>query len=133
MAFVHGKNTYFSINAVDLSAYTNASDLTRGADKHDTTTYGQDGHTYAGGLLDTSGSAEGIYDNTAGTGPRAVLRALVGTTVALIRRPEGTGVGKPQDAATVLIEEYVETSPVADMVKWSVKFSVSGTVTSTTQ
>jgi len=133
MAFVHGKNTYVSLNAVDLSAYTNSSELSRGADSHDTTTYGQTAHTFAGGLLNHSASMEGIYDNTASVGPRAAIVALVGTNVTMVRRPEGTGVGKPQDSATVLVQEYVETSPVADMVKWSVKLQVSGAITATTQ
>jgi hypothetical protein len=133
MAFVHGKNTYISVNAGDISAYTNSSDLSRQADLHDTTTYGQDGHTFAGGLANATGSIEGIYDNTAGSGPRAVLRPIIGQAVTLIRRPEGTGAGKPQDTATVLVQEYVETAPVADMVKWSAKLQVSGVVTASTQ
>jgi hypothetical protein len=133
MAFVHGKTTYVSLNAVNLSAYANSSELTVGADQHDTTTYGQTGHTFAGGLTNSTASLEGIYDSTASVGPRAAILALVGTNVTFIRRPEGTGTGKPQDSATVLVGEYTESSPVADYVKWSVKLQVSGAITSTTQ
>jgi hypothetical protein len=133
MAGVHGSKTYVSINGADLSTYTNNSDLTRGADSHDVTGYGSDDHVFQGGLKKGSASMEGTYDSTAGTGPRAVLRPLYGTVVPFVRRPEGTGVGKPQDACNVLVEEYVETAPVADMIKWSVKLTVSGPITSTTQ
>lgn len=133
MAFVHGKNTYISVNGSDLSAYTNTSELTREADEHDVTTYGKNAHVVSGGLLGGKASMSGIYDNTAGTGPRAVLRPLVGTVVPLVRRPEGTGAGKPQDAASVHVKTYVETNPVADMVAWSAELTLSDVVTSTTQ
>jgi hypothetical protein len=133
MAFVHGKNTYLSLDGDDLSAFTTESELERTSDKHDVTTYGKNSHVYAGGLLDGKAGAQGIYDNTAGTGPRAVIEPLIGTLVTLVRRPEGTGTGKPQDSVQVLVEKYVETSPVADMVKWAVELQPSDDVTTTSQ
>lgn len=133
MAFVHGKNTFISLNGADLSIYVNTSDLKRGADEHDLTTYGKNAHVVGGGLLNGSASMGGLYDNTAGTGPRAVVRPLIGTTVPLIRRPEGTGTGKPQDSVNVLVKSYVETNPVADFVAWSCEMTLSDVVTSTTQ
>lgn len=132
MTFVHGKDTYISLNAVDLSAFCNASDLTRKADKHDVTTYGKDDHVYSGGLGDGEGNISGVYDNGA-AGPRDTIEPLIGTVVTLIRRPEGTGSGLPQDSVSVLVEEYVETNPVADMVTWSAKLQLSDAVTSTNQ
>jgi len=132
MAFVHGKNTVITLDGDDLSAFTNTSELTRGADSHDVTCYGKNDHVFSGGLGKGSASMGGVYDNTA-TGPRAVIEPLVGTLVTLIRKPDGTGAGKPQDSVSVLVEEYVETSPVADMVSWSVKLLMSDAVTSTTQ
>lgn len=132
MAFVHGKNTYISLNGADLSAFTNTSDLTRTADKHDVTTYGKNSHVYQGGLGDGAASMGGIYDNTA-TGPRDIIEPLIGQNVTLIRRTEGTGSGRPQDSVNVLVEEYVETNPVADMVTWSCKLQLSDEVTSTDQ
>lgn len=41
MAFVHGKDTFISLNGSDLSTYTNTSELSRSADRHDVTTYGK--------------------------------------------------------------------------------------------
>lgn len=133
MAFVHGKSTYVSLNGADLSAFVNKSDLNREADEHDVTTYGKNAHVVNGGLLGGKASIEGFYDNTAGTGPRAVIRPLIGTVVTLIRRPEGTGVGKPQDSVSVHVKNYVESNPVADMVTWSADLTLSDVVTSTTQ
>lgn len=133
MSFVHGKNTFISVNGADLSTFVNTSDLKRGSDEHDLTTYGKNAHVVGGGLLNGSGSMAGIYDNTAGTGPRAVLRPLIGQVVPIIRRPEGTGSGKPQDSVQALVKEYVETNPVADYVAWSCQLTLSDSVTSTTQ
>lgn len=133
MTFVHGKNTVVILDGDDLSAFTRTSNLERSADKHDVTTYGKNDHVYQGGLGDGAASMAGIYDNTASTGPRGVIEPLVGQVVTLIRRPEGTGTGKPQDSVSVLVEKYVETNPVDDMVTWSVELQPSDAVTSTTQ
>lgn len=132
MTFVHGKNTYVSLNGVNLSAFTTSSQLEKTADKHDVTTYGQTTHIYGGGLLDGTGSLSGVYDNGV-AGPRAAILPLLGTTTTLVRRPDGTGSGKAQDSVTVLVEKYVETNPVADQVTWSCDFQLSGPVTTTAQ
>lgn len=132
MAFVHGKDTFVSLNGSDLSTYSDKSDFGRKADKHDVTTFGADDHVYQGGLGDGSASISGTYDNTA-SGPRDVIEPLIGTNVTFIRRPEGTGSGLPQDSVDVLVEEYTESSAVADYVKWSVTLQPSGAVTSTNQ
>jgi len=132
MAFIHGKDTFISLNASDLSAFCNTSTLTRSADSHDVTTYGADDHVFVGGLGNGTCAIGGIYDNGA-TGPRDVIEPLVGTVVTLIRRPEGTGSALPQDSVSVLVTNYVETSPVADMVTWTAQLQLSGAVTSSNQ
>lgn len=132
MAFQHGKSTVIKLNGADLSAFCNTSTIDRGADKHDVTTYGKNSHVYSGGLGDGTASMAGIYDNTA-VGPRDVIRPLVGTVVTLIRQPEGAGAGKAQDVVSVLVEKYVETSPVADMVSWSCEMQLSDAINATDQ
>lgn len=132
MAFVHGKNTYISLNAVDLSAFTNQSEFGREADTHDVTCYGKNDHVFKGGLGNGTASMSGIYDDTA-TGPRDTIEPLIGTNVTLIRRPEGTGSGKPEDSVNVVVKSYKETSPVADMVAWAAELQLSDAVTSTNQ
>lgn len=132
MAFVHGRNTFVSVDGDDLSVYTTQSDFERNSDEHDTTTYTKNAHCYSGGLLGGTFTMSGIYDNTA-AGPRDVLEPLIGTVVTVIRRPEGTGSGLPQDSFGGLLKKYNESSPVADMVKWSADFTVSDDVTSTNQ
>lgn len=132
MAFKHGKDTVISLNAVDLSAFTDTSELNRSADLHDVTTYGKSSHVKVGGLLDAKATMSGTYDDGA-TGPRATIEPLIGTTVTLIRKPVGTGAGKPQDSVSVVVVGYVETNPVADMVKWSCEMECTDEVTSSAQ
>lgn len=133
MAFVHGKSTYVSLDAQDLSAFCDSVAFNRAADSHDVTTFGRNSHTYRGGLLDGTSTITGKYDNTALTGPRAVVQPLLGTNVELIYRPEGTGTGKPEDAVEVLVTAYEQTNPVADMVTFSITLQLSGDVASSVQ
>lgn len=133
MAFIHGRKTFVSLAGTNLSTYTTTSQLEKNADSHDVTTYGQDAHVFQGGLLNGAASMGGIYDSTAVSGPRALIEPLVGTNVQFIRQPEGVGTGRPQDKVAVLVQKYVETSPVADMVTWTVDLQPSGTIDSTPQ
>lgn len=133
MAKIHGKSTYVSLDGDDLSTYSTNLEFGRTADSHDVTTFGNNSHVYQGGLGDGTATLTGIYDNTAVTGPRAVIEPLIGTTTVLIRRPEGTGSGRPQDSVDVVVTAYNETSPVADMVTWTADLQLSGEVTSTVQ
>lgn len=130
MAFVHGKNSEVSLNAVDLSAFVNNTAFNRSADSHDTTTYGQTGHTFQGGLTNGTCTLTGIYDD--GTaGPEVTIVPLIGTVVELIWKPEGTGTGRPIRTVDVLVTGYDETSPVADMIAWSATLQLSGAVADT--
>lgn len=132
MAFIHGKGSVYLLNAVDLSAFSNNVEFKRTADKHDVTTFGKNSHVYQGGLGDGTATLSGIYDDGA-AGPRATIEPLVGTVVAFVHRPEGTGAGKPQDTVQVLVEGYTETEAVADMVMWSADLQLSGDVTTVDQ
>ena len=133
MARVHGKGTFVSLGGDDISEYSNNSQIEINADSHDITGYGEDSHSFFGGLKNGTASISGIYDSTAVTGPRAVLRPLVGTVVELVHQPEGAGSGKPQDVVDVLVTKYTQTHPVADMVTWTVDLQFSGDVVSTAQ
>jgi hypothetical protein len=133
MALVHTKVTVIKLGTTDISQYVKSSEFARKADSHDVTTYGKDDHVYAGGLGDGSFKMDGLYDSTATTGPRALIEPLIGTTVALTRRPEGTGSGKPQDIVNIVVTGYTESSPVADYVTWSMEGQLSDAVNSTAQ
>ncbi len=134
MARIHGKVTYVSVNGTDISTYCTSAEFSESVDTHDSTGYGADAKSYLGGLKDSTFKCEGSYDSTAGTGPRATLRAILnGAPVTVIRGPEGQGTGLPADTFQAICTTYVETSPVADKVTWSADFQTSGDVDDTAQ
>lgn len=133
MAFVHGKDLAVSLDGDSLSAYCNNVEFEQEAEAHDVTTFGKDSKVFFGGLKEGTATLEGTYDNTAGTGPAAVVRPLLGTTVEFIYQPEGVGSGKPTHTVDVVVTNYSETAPVADMVTWSAELQLSDDVATTTQ
>jgi hypothetical protein len=128
MGFVHGKGVVVSVDAQDLSIYGTSCEYELKADSHDVTTFGNDTKVFAGGLKESSMKIEGTYDDTATTGPRAVLEPLVGTVTEMIYSPEGSGATKPTRTWDCLLTTYTETAPVADMIKFSAQFQGSGSV-----
>jgi len=129
----HGRHTVITVDGSDISAYCRTSSYEKNADVHDVSGYGDDDKRKSGGQRDNKFTCGGVYDTTAGTGPRAVLHAEVGNTLAVTRQVEGAGTGKPNDAFNAVLTKYVETSPVDDMVTWSAEFDVDGEVTTTAQ
>lgn len=132
MAKIHGKGLVVLLDAVDLSTFSNSVEFNRTADSHDVTTFGNNSHRKQGGLLDGTATISGFYDDGA-TGPRATIEPLIGTVVALVHRPEGTGSGKPEDTVNVLVMSYTETTPVADMITWQCEVEFDGDVATADQ
>lgn len=134
MATIHGKDTYVSVNSVDLSSFTSASTMDRGADSHDVTTYGSTAHKYASGLKIHKATLSGVCDTVTGGGPGPTFRPLLGgLAVVFIRRLQGTGSGKPEENMNVIVTSYKESNPVADMVTWTAELQVTGDITTTLQ
>jgi hypothetical protein len=133
MAFVHGKTTKLTVATKDISPFTKTSSYEGDADVHDTTGYGATAHTKAGGLLDGKFTCGGTYDNTVSVGPRNAIKPLLGTSVVVTRKPEGTGTGLPLDTFTAVVVKYTETNPVDDMVTWAAEFEISDVVATTAQ
>lgn len=134
MAAVHGRNTYISVNSVDLSSFCDTSDFSQEVDTHETTAYGDDNKTYIPGLIDSTFSMGGKYDDGA-SGPKASLETVIdaGAAVPCVRRPEGTGSGLPEENFSGIVESYVETNPVGDKISWSADIQVTGAVTRSAQ
>lgn len=128
MAFQHGRLTVFKLNAVDLSAWTDNTDITDEADVHETTTYGATAKTKAPGLLNGAISVGGTYDTAAG-GPEATIRALIGTTTTWEIGPEGSTTGKKKFTGSAVVKNFNTSHPVAGMVKWKVDLEVTGPFT----
>lgn len=133
MAKVHGKGTAVSLDANDLSVYGTSVEYSREADTHDVTTFGKNSKVYQGGLLDGTATIEGLYDNTATTGPAAAIEPLLGTTVDFEYMPEGAGAGKPSKVVSVVVNTYEESAPVADMITFTCELQFSDDVAITAQ
>lgn len=129
----HGRHTVCTLDGDSLTDFSDNSQIEINSDSHDVTTYGKRAHVFSGGLLGGTGSVSGFYDKGGVTSPQAIIKPLVGSVVEFIHRPEGTGSSLPQDKVDVLVTKYTQTSPVADMVKWTVDLQFSDDVDSTPQ
>lgn len=132
MAESHGRLTVVKLNAADLSAYTDSTTFEREADEHDSTCYGVDDKEVVGGLKGGKVTIGGKYV-TGATGPATVIEALLGTKVAFLYQAEGTGTTLPQRSCTVHVKSYNQSSPVADIVRWTAELTISGAVDDTAQ
>lgn len=132
MSVKHSKLTVVIVAGSDISTFCDSSNFAAKAKSEDNTTYGKNSEVYDPTLKSSDFGCGGVYDSAV-TGPRAVLRPLVGTKVNIKHRPEGTGTGLPQDSFDAVIEEYAESAPVAGYRKWTLKVQPSDDVDYTVQ
>jgi hypothetical protein len=128
----HSKLTVIIIDSNDVSTFCTDSNCEQSSGTEDNTTYGKNAVVKDGTLLDGAFGCSGKYDDGA-TGPRAVLKPLVGTKVNVKYRAEGTGAGLPQDSFDAVITKYTETAPVAGYRLWSLETEPSDEWDSTDQ
>lgn len=132
MARKHSKLTVIIIDDNDISTFCTDSNCEQSSGTEDNTTYGKNAQVFDPTLLTGAFGCSGKYDDGA-TGPRAVLKPLVGTSVTVEYRPEGTGANLPQDSFTAVITKYTETAPVAGYRMWSLETQPSDDWTVTDQ
>lgn len=134
MTFISGENTVITINAVDISAFTNSVDFTDTSEIYETTCFGSTRKTKKVGIGDGTVTLSGIHDDGAG-GPRTVLKALKAARalVTFVFRPEGTGSGLAQSSVSVAVSSYKESDPVAGNITWECQLDMSGALTETDQ
>lgn len=132
MARKHSKLTVILVDSNDISVFCKDSTCEQSSGTEDNTTYGKDAQVFDPTLLNGAFSCSGSYDSSA-TGPRKVLKPLVGTSVTVKYRPEGTGTGLPQDSFTAVITKYTETAPTAGYRMWALDTQPSDTWDSTDQ
>lgn len=135
MAFKHGKNTVFKVDnsggtLTDISSYLNSVTLPRSVETGETTSYGNSAKTYIVGLSDSTLSVDGTWDATVD----AHLAGVLGQDASLTFEygPEGSGSGAIKYTGECYLTSFETSSPVADVVKFSAEFQVTGTVTRTT-
>lgn len=120
MARKHSKYTVIIIDGNDVSTDCTDSNCEQSSGTEDNTTYGKNAVVKDPTLLTGAFGCSGKYSDSA-TGPRAVLKPLVGTKVPVQYRPEGTGSGLPQDSFDAVITKYTETAPTAGYRLWSLE------------
>ena len=137
MAFFDSKVSEFLLDDTggtqrDLSGYT--TDL-RGLPGvralNEVTALGDSGAKFIPGLEDVTILLGGIFDDTATSGPDAVLVRSRAHTSAVDFEcgPEGSGTGDVKYSGTCWVVTYELRSRVGNRVEWSASLQVEGTVT----
>lgn len=132
MAFKHGKNAVFKVDnsggtLTNISTYLNNVSFPRSVETGETTSFGNSAKTYIVGLSDSTVSVDGTWDATVD----AHLAAVLGQDASLSFEygPEGSGSGAVKFTGECYLTSYETSSPVADVVKFTAEFQVTGTVT----
>ena len=115
----------------DLSAYiTEIRGLPGPRALNEVTALGDSGAKFIPGLQDTPFTLTGMFDDTATSGPDAVLGPLRTHTAAVDFEygPEGSGTGDVKYSGTCWVVSYDLRSRVGRLVEWSVRLQVEDTV-----
>lgn len=128
MAFRHGKNAGFTLNAGVLSTFLTGVDTSWDLDMADTTTFGATWKTAVAGIPGGKIEITGNYDPTASTGPGAIIwPAFTGAVpVTGLVYPGGNVSGQILWTITTgcLVTSYSESSPVGGVVSFKASIDV---------
>ena len=137
MAFFDSKASVFQITDTgvslrDISAYiTEVSGLPGPRNLHEVTALGDSGAKFIPGLENVAVTLSGVYNDTATSGPDAVLGPLRTHTsaVAFDYGHKGKTSGYPKYSGNCWVQTYEMGSKVRNRVEWSARLQVDGTVT----
>ena len=125
MAFISGKDSFFSVDGTDISSYVNQLSLSRDVNTLETTSFGSDQATFVVGIEGLSISGSATFDATAD----GVFAGLFdGSTVAFDYRPNNTS-SAPKYTGNALVTNYTIDSSATDLVSISFSLIVTGAVT----
>ena len=125
MAFISGKDSFFSVDGTDISSYVNQLSLSRDVNTLETTSFGSDQATYVVGIEGLSISGSATFDATAD----GVFAGLFdGSTVAFDYRPDNTS-SQPKYTGNAFVTNYSIDSSATDLVSISFSLIVTGAVT----
>jgi len=130
--FVHGKNADFEIGGTNLSDILNEASLPREIETAETTAFGGQDKTYITGLSDATVSLSGMFDATKDAAINTLITNLKSGSISsasFAYGPAGSAGGKPQFTGDALITSYELSSPVGDVVTFSLELQVTGGVT----
>ncbi|MDA1349165.1 MAG: hypothetical protein O3A47_09950 [Chloroflexi bacterium] len=136
MTFFDSKVSKFRIDDTgavqrDLSAYvTEVRGLPGPRALNEVTALGDGGARFIAGLEDVSIRVNGLFDDTATSGPDAVLGPLRthASAVDFEYGPEGADTGDVKYSGTCWVVTYDLRSRVGNLVEWSATLQVEGTV-----
>jgi len=122
VAFVHGSDATLSIDATDVSAYTDNVSFTKNQATVDVSAFGDNDEAYIAGLRGATLNCSGPWDATAD----AVFEGCFDqASVAFSYSPDG---GTTTYSGNCFITDYNPSAGVADRVAWSASFQITGTV-----
>jgi len=133
--FIHGKNAQFSLDSNNISNTLNEISMPREIETAETTAFGTQDKTYITGLSDATVSMSGLFDATVDSAIAVSIANLKSgsvASVAFIYGPSGSGSGSPKFTGNALVTSYELSSPVGDVVTYSLECQVTGAVTNTT-
>jgi len=138
--FKHGKNAQFSLDGpagtlVNLSNTLNEITMPRAIETAETTAFGTQDKTYITGLSDATISVSGMFDSTADTainGSIANLKSGSVSSISFEYGPSGSVASNPKFTGEALVTSYELSSPVGDVVTYSLELQVTGAVTQAT-
>jgi hypothetical protein len=127
-------NAVVSIGGVDLSSHITKVTLSTSINELETTTFGQTAKRRVGGLKDSTVAID-FNQDFAAAAVEATLYPLVGSTTAVVVKPNGTAVSatNPSYTFNVLVTEWMPLdAQVGELASASVTFPVDGLITKAT-
>jgi hypothetical protein len=130
MAFSHGKDGYWSVNAVDHTSYIVDGEFPETRDMADVSTMGNGAKAFVPGQTGFTITLTYKYDPT----PYSQLVALKNSasTIDIIHGPAGNGSGAQRRTGSVFITSINPSTGVGDAAELQVEFQGTGAVTDDT-
>ena len=138
MAFGHGKNGVFKLDnaagaLTDLSAYIDNVDYPEDIEAAETTTFGVTGgaKTYIPGLRDATFSLSGKFDTVLDAHMNGAINAMMANPPTLATAsyeygPLGSATANPKYTGECIITNYSPSTPVGDVVTFTVDLQRTG-------
>ena len=125
MAFISGKDSFFSVDGTDITSYVNQLSLSRDVNTLRQQVLDQIKQPFVVGVEGLSISGSATFDATAD----GVFAGLFdGSTVAFDYRPNNTS-SQPKYTGNALVTNYTIDSSATDLVSISFSLIVTGAVT----
>lgn len=138
MAQALGRAAYFSVEDAagttlrNITPFLTSVQFVINGETIEGTSFGDDWREFSRGLAGAEIEIEGRWDDTATTGPDAVLAALPADkdgTVGFEFGPKGNAVSSPKFSGECWCTNYTQSAELEDVVAFSASFTVSGVVT----